>query len=195
MQSGHSLGQHAMSPSGRYCCPEGRANAAAVLIRDITRRSPKRDCATPARGECQRLIVSHVNGQHAHGLRPSNRRIALPASNFWARRSFFPRSLRRPHRHGRRSRSPRRPKSRGPDLLHLFERRPRIFALDGLAGTVRRRVGTAYVGTAASRKSRRPRQALLNSDFESPALLIEGQGTPCIGQRLVVISDEWRPTA
>jgi hypothetical protein len=40
-----------------------RANAAAVLILcDITRRSPKRDCATPARGECQRLIVSHVNG-------------------------------------------------------------------------------------------------------------------------------------
>ncbi len=56
---------------------KGRANAAAVLIlRDITRRSPKRDCATPARGECQRLTVSHVNGQHAHGLRASDRRIA-----------------------------------------------------------------------------------------------------------------------
>ena len=74
----------------------------------------------------------------------------------------------------------RRGRSRGPDLLHLFERWPRIFAYDGLAGTARRRVGTAYIDTAASRKSHRRRQALLNTDFESLAFLIEGQGTPCI---------------
>src|SRR5437667_3283436 len=62
----------------------------------------------------------------------------------------------------------RRGRSRGPELLHLFERWPRIFGYDGRAGTARRRVGTACVGTAASRKSHR-RQALLNTDFESPA--------------------------
>jgi hypothetical protein len=56
---------------------EGRANAAVVLILcDITRRSPKRDCDTPARGECQRLTVGDVNGQHAHRLRASNKRTA-----------------------------------------------------------------------------------------------------------------------
>jgi hypothetical protein len=52
------------------------------------------------------------------------------------------------------------------------------FAHDGLAGTTRRRVGTAYVGPAASRESHRWCQALLNTDFRSPAFLIEGQGTP-----------------
>jgi len=60
---------------------------------------------------------------------------------------LLPRSLRRPPRHGRRSRSPPQPQP-GPDLLHLFElfeQWPRIFAYDGLAGTARRRVGTAYV--------------------------------------------------
>ena len=70
---------------------------------------------------------------------------------------------------------PARGRSRGPDLVHLFERWPRIFAYDGLAGTARRRVGTAYVGTTASRKSHRRRQALLNTDFGSPAFLIEAK--------------------
>ncbi len=65
----------------------------------------------------------------------------------------------------------RRGLSPEPDLLRLFERWPRIFACDGFAGTARRRVGNAYVGTAASRKSHRRRQALLNTDFESPAFL------------------------
>jgi hypothetical protein len=56
---------------------KGRANAAAVLILcDITHRSPKCDCATPARGECRRLPVSHVNRQYAHGLRARDRRTA-----------------------------------------------------------------------------------------------------------------------
>src|SRR5260370_25268805 len=55
----------------------------------------------------------------------------------------------------------RRGRSPGPDLLHLFERWPRIFAYDSLAGSTRRRVGTAYVGAAASRKSHLRRQALL----------------------------------
>ena len=35
-----------------------------------------------------------------------------------------------------------------------------------------------------------PASSATEQDFESPALLIEGQGTPCTGKRLVVIFDE-----
>ena len=69
----HGERKYARSISSRL--PDGKRRGVPILC-DITRRSPKRDCATPARGECQRLTASHVNGQHAHGLRASDRRIA-----------------------------------------------------------------------------------------------------------------------
>ena len=50
---------------------------------------------------------------------------------------------------------PGRGRSRGPDLLHLFGH-----AWRHLFGHAWRRIGTAYVGTATSRKSHRRRQAL-----------------------------------
>ena len=58
----------------------------------------------------------------------------------------------------------------------IYSNDGRGFSRNGLAGTTRRRVGTAYVGAAASRKSHRRRQALLNTDFELPVTEVAACG-------------------
>jgi hypothetical protein len=61
----------AQALTGRKVTPELRLVDGAVLLGPLKGR-----CAAPARGECQRLTISHVNRQYAHGLRASDRRIA-----------------------------------------------------------------------------------------------------------------------
>ena len=61
---------------------------------------------------------------------------------------------------------------------------PRIFGYDGLADTARPHVGTAYVDTAASRKSHRRRQALLNTSAPLwPQTRQRGEAVTCARHR------------
>ena len=60
--------------SRRRRCTKSAVVPAACDILYLTPQSPKRDRPPPARGECERLAVSHVGERHARRLRAVDRR-------------------------------------------------------------------------------------------------------------------------